>query len=147
MTQNFGSPQPNTPIAPAAPSPFLGTFLTVADIPLDNAVAGNYADVDGGAGLDVERYIYDATDNKFVKSNKAIAGETAASVKQKYESNLNTNAFTNVEKTKLDSLAVVPSSIVNHNGGAGIKLWVGTQAEYDAITTKVSNTAYLVRSW
>lgn len=117
MTQHFGSPQPNTPIAPEAPSPFLGTFITVADIPLDGAVTGNYADVDGGAGLDVERYIYDVTDNKFVKSTKAIAGETAASVKQKYESNADTNAFTNVEKSKLSSIGTAATRNTGVNDG------------------------------
>lgn len=145
MAQNFGSPQPSAPIAPAALSPFLGTFLTATDIPLDSAVAGNYADVDGGAGIDVERYIYDANDNKFVKSSKAIAGETAASVKQKYESNANTNAFTNAEKNKLDLLAVTPNKIINQNTMTPLGFWVGTQSEYLAVAIKDPNVMYWVK--
>lgn len=85
-------------------SKFLGTFLTSSAIPVVGAVAGSYADVDGGVGNDVERYIFDVNDAKFVKSSSSIAGETAASVKTKYESNANTNAFTDSEKTKLSEL-------------------------------------------
>ena len=44
------------------------------------------------------------TDSKFVKSASSVAGETAASVKTKYESNANTNAFTDAQKSKLDDL-------------------------------------------
>lgn len=83
---------------------FLGTFLTVEAIPTVGAVAGSYADVDGGVGNDAVRYIFDVNDNKFVKAGGQTAGETAASIKTKYESNANTNAFTDAQKTKLDSL-------------------------------------------
>ena len=85
-------------------SRFLGTFLTVEAIPTVGAVAGSYADVDSGTGANAERYIYDVNDGKFVKSTGQIAGETAASTKTKYESNANTNAFTDAHKTKLDGL-------------------------------------------
>jgi len=85
-------------------SRFLGTFLTSGGIPTVDAVSGNYADVDSGAGSDAERWIYDVDDNKFVKSVSQIAGETAASIKTKYESNADTNVFTNSQKTKLDGL-------------------------------------------
>lgn len=83
---------------------FLGTFLTSADIPAVGAVAGSYADVDAGAGQDVQRWIFDINDGKFVRSTSSVAGETAASIKTKYESNANTNAFTDAHKTKLDGL-------------------------------------------
>lgn len=85
-------------------SKFLGTFLTSSAIPTVGAVEGSYADVDGGAGNNVERWIYDVTDSKFVKSVSQIAGETAATIKTKYESNANTNAFTDADKTKLDGI-------------------------------------------
>ena len=85
-------------------SRFLGTFLTSGGIPTVDAVAGSYADVDSGAGSDAERWIYDVDDNKFVKSISQIAGETAASIKNKYESNADTNAFSDSQKTKLDAL-------------------------------------------
>lgn len=85
-------------------SKFLGTFLNVAAIPTVNAVAGSYADVDAGAGVDVQRYIFDANDSKFVQSTSTVAGETSASIKMKYEDNADTNAFTDTEKTKLADL-------------------------------------------
>lgn len=83
---------------------FLGTFLTVSAIPTVGAVAGSYADVDAGVDNDAERYIYDVNDGKFIKATGQIAGETAASIKTKYESNANTNAFTDAHKTKLDGI-------------------------------------------
>ena len=85
-------------------SKFMGTFTLASAIPLVGAVAGSYAHVDAGIGADVELYIFDVNDNKFVKSGSGIAGETAASVKTKYESNANTNAFTDAQKSKLDGL-------------------------------------------
>ena len=85
-------------------SKFLGTFLTSDDIPLDKAVAGSYADVDAGPGETVSRWIYDVDSEAFVKSFSDIAGETSTSVKEKYESNPNTNAFTDNHKTILEAL-------------------------------------------
>lgn len=92
-------------------SKFLGTFLTSEDIPTIGAIAGNYADVDAGIDSTVERWIYDADSAVFVRSKGEIAGETSASIKTKYESNPNTNVFTDAEKAKLEGLsqAVAPS--------------------------------------
>src|SRR5699024_2631793 len=67
---------------------------------VSNPVAGDYADVDAGVGHDAERYIWDANDNKWVVQASATS-ITAAQVKQMYESNPDTNAFTDAEKTKL----------------------------------------------
>lgn len=85
-------------------SKFLGTFLTSDDIPLDKAVAGSYADVDAGVGETVSRWIYDVDSGAFVQATGEVAGETSASVKEKYESNPNTNAFTDNHKTTLEAL-------------------------------------------
>ena len=85
-------------------SKFLGTFLTSGEIPLDKAVPGSYADVDAGPGETVSRWIYDADNGAFVKATGEVAGETSVSVKEKYESNLDTNAFTDNHKTTLEAL-------------------------------------------
>lgn len=86
-------------------SKYLGTFLTSEEIPLEGAEAGNYADVDSGEpDVDTERWIYDADSLKFVKAISAPASETSESVKEKYESNEDTNVFTDSEKSKLESL-------------------------------------------
>lgn len=88
-------------------SKFLGTFLTPEAIPVEEAVAGNYADVDSGVSTKVERWIFDADSLEFVKAKGVIPNETSASIKTKYESNPNTNAFTDAEKAKLEGLTQV----------------------------------------
>lgn len=98
------SPEEKQKLASLESSKFLGTFLTSDDIPLDKAVAGSYADVDAGSGETVTRWIYDVDDGAFVQATGEIAGETPASVKEKYESNPNTNAFTDNHKTTLEAL-------------------------------------------
>ena len=88
-------------------SKFLGVFADAPSIPTVSAGPGSYADVDSGAGgVDSQRYIWDVDDAKFVPAVGTVGGETAASVKTKYESNADTNAFTDAEKTKLGALAV-----------------------------------------
>lgn len=103
-TNNFTDAE-KSKLASLEGSKFLGTFLTASAIPVVGAVAGSYADVDAGVGQDVQRYIFDVDDEKFVKSSSSVAGETAASIKTKYESNADTNAFTDAEKTKLSEIS------------------------------------------
>lgn len=107
-TNNFTDAE-KSKLASLEGSKFLGTFLTASAIPVVGAVAGSYADVDAGVGQDVQRYIFDVNDAKFVKSSSSIAGETSASIKTKYEANANTNAFTDNEKTKLSELTYAPN--------------------------------------
>jgi|GEM_PF-4250909 len=80
------------------------------------------------------------------KAVAPIEVETAASIKQKYESNTNTNAFTDAEKSKLTNLSSIPNAVVNQKGGMPLKLWLGTQAEYDAIIPKAADVVYMVQS-
>ena len=87
-------------------SKFLGTFLTSDAIPLDKAVAGSYADVDAGSEEFVQRWIYDVDSGVFVRiASVNGGGDTATTIKAKYESNSDTNAFTDSHKTLLESLA------------------------------------------
>ena len=86
-------------------SKFLGTFLTSEAIPTEGAIAGNYADVDAGVGETVSRWIYDVDSGAFVQATGSIAGETSASIKQKYEDNPDTNAFTDTYKATVEALA------------------------------------------
>lgn len=86
-------------------SKYLGTFLSSEEIPLEGAEAGNYADVDSGEpDVDTERWIYDADSNKFVRSSSSATTETSTSIKEKYESNPDTNAFTDSLLSKLNSI-------------------------------------------
>lgn len=107
---NFLTDAERTKLSSLEGSKFLGTYTSVASIPTVDATAGSYADVDEGTGSDVSRYIWDADDNTFVKQGGSVAGETAASVKTKYESNADTNAFTNTLKDKLEALTVASST-------------------------------------
>lgn len=70
-----------------------------------SAVAGDYADVDAGAGVDVVRYLWDVTDSEWVAQAASGGSMTAAQVKTAYESNPDTNAFTDAEQAKLGGIA------------------------------------------
>ena len=83
------------------------TALTTAH-PL--GTAGDTATVDLGVGSDVVTYIWDISDGKWVQEKGTGTTETAASIKTKYESNADTNAFTNALKAKLDSITAVFTS-------------------------------------
>lgn len=37
------------------------------------------------------------------------------------------------------------TAVINANGGGGLSFWVGTQAEYDALAIKDSDTLYMVK--
>lgn len=67
---------------------------------------GSYAYVDPGTGSDSELYIWDDDDSAWVLGGGAGgSSETPTTIKTKYESNADTNAFTDAEKTKLAGVA------------------------------------------
>lgn len=94
---------------------FKGTHPTLAALQTAHptAVAGNNAHVDAGAGADVQEYIWDVSDGKWVLQQGASTAETAASIKTKYESNPDTNAFTDTLRVKLIDLV------------QGVTTWLG----------------------
>ncbi len=57
--------------------------------------------MDAGAGNDVERYVWDDNDSKYVLQLGESTALTDAQIKAQYEANADTNAFTDAEKTKL----------------------------------------------
>lgn len=87
-------------------SHYRGTYLSLAAlqsaVPAGNP--GDYADVDLGVGEEVTRYVWDANDGVFVDQKAAPTALTAAQAKSLYESNADTNAFTDAEKAKLAAL-------------------------------------------
>ena len=148
MAQNFGNPQPPAPVIPPPRNPFLGTFLTASAIPLTGALAGDYADVDSGVGSNVERYIYDVNDNKFVKSNTPLLPTTVVGVQgQSTTSAISQKLFTDNASSVSTALASKSdgSTTLNQRDGLTYKEWIGTQAQYDAIVTKDTRTKYLVK--
>lgn len=84
-------------------SRYRGLFVDLAALhtAIPNGRPGDYADVDSGAGAEVARYIWDNSDTTWVQQGAPATPLTAAQVKSLYESNPNTNAFTNDEKSKL----------------------------------------------
>lgn len=76
-----------------------------------SAVAGDYADVDSGTGADVARYIWDVSDSKWVIQSGASGSMTAAQIKTAYESNPDTNAYSDAEQAKLGGIA--PNATAN----------------------------------
>lgn len=69
------------------------------------AEPGSSANVDAGIGDPVLRYIWDDNDNEWVAQAGSADPITAAQVKTLYESNPDTNAYTDAEKTKLGDIA------------------------------------------
>lgn len=95
-------------IATIEPSKFLGQFPDLAALNTAHQATGapgQYATL-VNTGSDDTEAIWDADAGAFIDSGAAVTGETAASVKTKYESNANTNAFTDAEKSKLAALSV-----------------------------------------
>lgn len=90
-------------IATIEPSHFKGTFASVADIPTAGAREGDYA-VLAVAGGDDTQAIWDVDAGAWVDTGSAVTGETPATIKTKYESNPNTNAFTDADMAKLDGI-------------------------------------------
>lgn len=78
-----------------------------------SAVAGDYADVDAGAGVDVVRYLWDVSDSQWVAQAAAGGSMTPAQVKTAYESNPDTNAFTDAEQAKLAGIAAGATANAN----------------------------------
>lgn len=87
-------------------SRYKGLFPTVSALNTGviSPSAGDYADVDAGSGSDVQRYIWDDSDQKWIAQSGAVPPITAAQVKGLYESNPDTNAFTNQQKADLESV-------------------------------------------
>jgi len=112
---------------------FLGEYPTLAALQLAHptAPAGAYAYVDAGPGQDVEKYIFDSSDQEWIKQQGESTAETPASIKTKYESNADTNAYTDAEK------AVVAQQSGTNTGdetAASIKTKYESNADTNAYT-------------
>lgn len=127
---------------------YRGTFSTFALLAagVNNPVAGNYADVDA-AGMDAARYIWDASDSKWLLSASTATPLTAAQVKSLYESNSDTNAYPNADKAKVASVATGATANSTdaalrdrstHTGTQSISTVAGLQSAIDAKVTAVT---------
>lgn len=104
--ENFTSAEKDK-LAGLEGSHYRGTFInfTALQTALPTAEEGDYADVDAGAGAPVQRYIWDESDTEWVAQAGSADPITAAQVKALYESNPDTNAYTDAEKSKLGGIA------------------------------------------
>lgn len=84
-------------------SRFLGVYATLTNLQSAHPAPpeGSFAYVDAGPSADIMSYIWDANSVKYVPQASGNTQETPESVKFKYESNDDTNAFTDAEKAKL----------------------------------------------
>jgi hypothetical protein len=95
-------------------SRFKGLFVSLAalETAFPTASAGDYADVDAGVGSDTVRYVWDVSDAEWQQSGSG-SPLTAAEIKILYESNPDTNAFTDADESKLDGIAAGATANAN----------------------------------
>ena len=86
---------------------------------------GFYADVDEGKGKKVSRYIWDTNDFAWTKQAGTSAALTASQIKEMYESNANTNAFTDKEKQTVNTVEKDIEYLKNINIGTRNLLYAG----------------------
>ena len=88
-------------------SKFLGEFTSLEQLEAayPSPVVGSYANVDSGSGGDVERYLWDSDDSKYVKQQGESTAETPASVKTKLLLNPDTHNFGDAEKALNDTIS------------------------------------------
>ena len=87
-------------------SRFLGVYPTLSNLQAAHPapVVGSFAYVDLGSSADIMSYIWDANSTKYVPQASGNTQETPESIKEKYEVNDDTNAFTDAYKAQLDGL-------------------------------------------
>ncbi|MDR0259953.1 MAG: hypothetical protein LBI76_09100 [Comamonas sp.] len=104
-TNDFTDPEKQK-LAGLEGSHYRGLYASLADLlaAVSDPKPGDYADVDGGAGSKVMRHIWDESDSKWEPQQGEPTQLTAAQVKALYESNADTNAFTDTEKLKLEGV-------------------------------------------
>jgi len=115
-------------------SKFLGQYVSLVALETahpDPGGAGYYGDVNPGVGQDVQRYIWDVDDSKYVAGAGPSGYTTPAEVKAAYESNANTNAYTDTDQSKLAGIEA--GAQVNPTASA-IKVSYESNADTNAYT-------------
>lgn len=113
-------------------SHFKGLFASQSalETAFPSASAGDYADVDAGTGSDTVRYLWDVSDAQWVPSGSGTP-LTAADIKTLYESNPDTNAFSDAEQSKLGGIepgaqvnaAAVSQAEAEAGAGTALRSW------------------------
>lgn len=131
---------------------YRGTFSTETAIQaISSPKSGNYALLDLGVGEDVVPYFYDITDEAWVVGGGSTE-LTPAQLKSLYESNPDTNAFTDLEKSKLAGIATEATknqtdtylrNRANHTGSQAMSTITGLSGALDSKEPKFTkNSAF-----
>lgn len=112
--ENYTSAE-KTKLAGLESSHFKGLHASLAALQAAHptGAAGDYADVDAGVGVDVVRYLWDVSDAQWVAQASSGSSMTPAQIKTAYESNPDTNAFSDAEQSKLAGVAAGATSNPN----------------------------------
>lgn len=151
LSSNDYTTAEKTKLAGLEGSHFKGTYVDLAALQAayPTAAAGDYADVDAGAGSEVVRHLWDASDAAW-KPQTSATPLTAAQVKSLYEANPDTNAYTDAEKAKLAGLggaaaAVEPLVVVAQSMSPYVdRFTLSTLTKQAAVTTLPGSGGYRV---
>lgn len=118
---------------------FRGTYLSLAALQaaVPVADAGSYAYVDAGAGADTYIALWDGDDAEWQLQAGGGGADTPEQVKIKYESNPDTNAFTDADEAKLAGI----------EDGAQVNAAAVSQAEAEAGTGTSLHSWTVQRVW
>lgn len=140
LSSNDFTTEEKNKLAGLEASKFQGTYVSLSALQAaDVGGAGHYAYVDEGEGVEVAAYIWDENDSEWVIQKGTSTAETPSSIKTKYESNPDTNAFTDAEKTKLSGLSNYDDTTVT----AAISGLQTDKADADSVYTKTEADALL----
>lgn len=109
-----GSPPPGVQLATAQIQDDAITYAKLQNVATNNVLLGN----DNGAGVDVQELTATEARTLLNVEDGATADQSAAEIKTAYESNSDTNAFTDAEQTKLTGIEASANnySHPNHSG-------------------------------
>lgn len=127
-------------------SKFLGEYVSLAALQIahPSPVIGSYANVDGGVGQDVIRYVWDSDDGIYVEQGPFNPALSDAQIKTQYENNANTNAYTDTEKTKL---AGIEAGATTDQTDAEIAAAYQTEVPLVSQAVAEAGTATGIESW
>ena len=109
-----GSPPPGVQLATAQIEDDAITYAKLQNVAANNVLLGN----DNGAGVDVQELTAAEARTLLNVEDGATADQTASEIKTAYESNADTNVFTDAEQTKLTNIEANANnySHPNHSG-------------------------------
>lgn len=134
--ENYTTAEKNK-LASLESSRFKGEFVSLSalEAAFPTTEVGSFAYVDQGVGEDVVKYIWDSSDQRWVLQQGESATLTPSDVKSLYESNPDTNAFTDSEKSKLAGIANGATANTGTVTSVGISVPTGLTVSGSPITS------------